>query len=82
MSKISTVDTSVGDGEQWMVTYRPVPERARLGVVPSRGLRPRRRHPELPDRGDDAGQDYNYERGHEPIDEALRVAADRLLATR
>lgn len=81
VSKISKVDTSVGDGEQWMVTYRPVPNEPDSVWFQAEGF--------VRD-GDtlsylivvSAGQDYNYERGHEPIDEALRIAADRLLATR
>jgi len=81
VAPISDVDTTVGPGEQWLVTYRPVAGDPYAAWLQAEGF--------VRD-GDTltylvmttAGQDYNYEAGEEPMAQALQVAAKRLLKSR
>ena len=81
VSDMRDVSTPVGTGRQWMVTYKPVPGHRNWGWFDAEGF--------VRD-GDtitylllrNAGQDYNYETGQEPIDRALAVAGALLKRTR
>lgn len=81
VSQLRDVPTPVGIGKQWMLSYRPVAGQPRSAGFVSQGF--------VRD-GDtisvlvyrNAGQDYNYEVGHEPIDLGLAVAGHYLAATR
>jgi len=81
VGQISEVTTPVGAGQQWLVTYRPVPGDPNAAWLQAEGF--------VRD-GDTltylvmttAGQDYNYEPGQEPMAQALIVAAKRLIASR
>jgi hypothetical protein len=81
VTPVRTTDTAVGVGEHVLVTYRPVAGDPDAGWFQAEGF--------VRD-GDTltyviittAGQDYNYETGAEPMDQALAVAGDRLLQTR
>ncbi len=81
VSAVRDVPTVVGAGKQWMVTYRPVPNDPDSVWFNAEGF--------VRD-GDvitylvirNAGQDYNYEVGQEPMDLAVAVAGDYLKKTR
>ena len=81
VGKISQVTTPAGPGQQWLVTYRPVPGDPNAAWLQAEGF--------VRD-GDTltylvmttAGQDYNYEPGQEPMAQALGVAGKRLIASR
>jgi hypothetical protein len=78
---IDAVSTSVGTGQEWLTTYKPVAGSPNDAWFEATGF--------VTD-GDtltflvmrSPGQDYNYPSGKAPIDLALEVAADRLAATR
>ncbi|MBA3309378.1 MAG: hypothetical protein H0U28_04850 [Nocardioidaceae bacterium] len=81
VSAVRTVRTKVGAGEQWMVTYRPVPGEPDSVWFNAEGyVRDGDTLTYLVIRS--AGQDYNYPSGAEPIDNALRTAGRYLLKTR
>jgi len=81
VTPISDVETVVGPGQQWLVTYRPVAGDPNASWLQAEGF--------VRD-GDTmtylvmttAGQDYNYEPGNEPMAQALAVAAQRLVKSR
>jgi hypothetical protein len=81
VTPVRTVDTVVGAGQQRLVTYRPVEDDPDASWFQAEGF--------VRD-GDTityaivatAGQDYNYERGAEPMDQVLQVAAKRLAKSR
>lgn len=81
VSRLRDVPTPVGTGHQWRLTYRPVPGQPNSAWFISQGF--------VRD-GDtitllvyrNAGQDYNYPVGSEPIDRALAVAGHYLASSR
>lgn len=81
VSDLRDVPTPVGTGHQWMLTYRPVAGQPNATWFVSQGF--------VRD-GDtitwlvyvNAGQDYNYPAGAEPIDGALAVAGRYLQRSR
>ncbi len=81
VSAISEVPTDVGPGRRWMTTYRPVPGEPDSVWFNAEGfVRSADMITYLVIRN--AGQDYNYPRGKEPIDHALKVAARYLRTQR
>jgi hypothetical protein len=78
---LRTVATPVGDGHQWLTTYRPVAGDPDSQWFQAAGY--------VAD-GDtltflvitNPGQDYNYDEGQQPMDLAVEVAGQRLLASR
>lgn len=81
VSAISEIPTDVGPGRRWMTTYRPVPGEPDSVWFNAEGfVRSADMITYLVIRN--AGQDYNYPRGKEPIDIALKVAARYLRTQR
>jgi hypothetical protein len=81
VSSISEVPTDVGPGRQWMTTYRPVPGDPDSTWFNAEGfVRSADMITYLVIRN--AGQDYNYPRGKEPMDDALKVAGRYLRTQR
>lgn len=81
VSSARSVTTKVGTGEQWMVTYRPVPGEPDSVWFNAEGyVRDGDTLTYLVIRS--AGQDYNYPAGGEPVDVGLRTAGRYLLNTR
>ena len=78
---IQSPPTAVGPGQQWLTSYKPAPGGPDYGWFQATGF--------VTD-GDtltflvmtSVGQDYNYPAGKQPIDQALKVAANALVATR
>ncbi len=78
VAALSAVPTKAGPAQQWMTTYRPVPGDSDSVWFNAEGfVRSADMITYLVIRN--AGQDYNYPRGEEPVARALGVAASYLL---
>jgi hypothetical protein len=80
-TKIQTDSTDVGPGEQWLSSFGPVPDDPDATWFQAEGF--------VEDADTlsyivivNAGQDYNYDTGQQPIDLALMVAGEQLKASR
>ncbi len=81
VTAMSEIKTDVGPGRQWMTTYGPVPGEPDAVWFNAEGfVRSTDMITYLVIRN--AGQDHNYPRGKEPIDNALKVAGRYLRTQR